>query len=125
MNTTAIDAKAIAHAYIATWNETDAGRRRALLREGWSADARYVDPLAQVSGHEQIDALIGAVHSRYPGFRFALFGQPDAHGEQLRFSWTLGPAETPDLIQGTDFAEVEGGRLKRVTGFLDRVPAGA
>jgi hypothetical protein len=29
------------------------------------------------------------------------------------------------MIKGTDFAVIEDGRLRSVTGFLDKVPAGA
>lgn len=125
MNTAAHDAHAIATGYIAVWNETDAARRAALIDASWTADARYVDPMAQASGHEQISALVGAVHQRYPGFRFHLLGKAEAHGDNLRFSWTLGPSGADDLIQGTDFAQLDAGKLRAVTGFLDRVPAGA
>ena len=125
MNTAALDATAIASRYIAVWNETDAARRLQLLEAGWTTDARYADPLMQASGHEAISALVGAVHQRYPGFRFALAGSPDAHGDHLRFSWTLGPSSAADLIQGTDFAQLEAGKLQSVTGFLDKVPVGA
>ncbi len=125
MNTAALDATTIAQRYIAVWNETDAARRAALIEAGWTANALYVDPMAQASGHAQISALVGAVHQRYPGFRFNLLGQPDAHGDHVRFSWTLGPSEAQDLIQGTDFAQLDAGKLRSVTGFLDKVPAGA
>jgi hypothetical protein len=123
MNTAALDAVGIAHRYIALWNEPDAARRRQRLADDWTADARYVDPMAGATGAEQIDALISAVQQRYPGFRFRLKGQADAHGEHLRFSWTLGPRGAEDLIEGTDFAEVESGKLRSVTGFLDKVPS--
>jgi hypothetical protein len=43
----------------AGWNETDPAARRALIDEVWSADARYIDPLADVAGRDQIDGLIG------------------------------------------------------------------
>ena len=125
MNTASPDATSIAHRYIALWNETDAGRRERLLEADWSADARYVDPLMQASGREQISALVGAVHQRYPGFRFNLLGNADAHGENVRFTWTLGPSGAEDLIQGTDFVRLDGGKLAAVTGFLDKVPVGA
>lgn len=126
MNTaTAIDAGTIAQRYIAVWNETDAARRAQLLEEGWAGDARYVDPLMQASGHDQISALVGAVQQRYPGFRFGLAGRADAHGEHVRFSWTLGPSGAEDLIQGTDFVQLAAGKLQSVTGFLDKVPVGA
>jgi hypothetical protein len=85
----------------------------------------YVDPIAQASGREQISALVGAVQQRYPGFRFNLFGKAEAHGDNLRFSWTLGPSGAQDLIQGTDFAQIDAGKLRSVTGFLDKVPVGA
>ncbi len=125
MNTAAHDATAIAQRYIAVWNETDAARRAELIEAHWTADARYVDPMAQASGHDQISALVGAVHQRYPGFRFNLFGNAEAHGDNLRFSWTLGPSGAEDLIQGTDFAHLDAGKLRSVTGFLDKVPVGA
>jgi hypothetical protein len=125
MNTAAPDAARIAEQYIAVWNETDAERRLKLLETHWSADARYVDPMMQGSGHAQISALVGGVHQRYPGFRFKLKGQADAHGEHLRFSWTLGPSGAEELVEGTDFVQLESGKLRAVTGFLDKVPVGA
>ena len=125
MNTATLDAVSIAKRYIAVWNETDEAHRKRLLEADWAADAHYVDPLMQASGREQISALVGAVHQRYPGFRFNLIGAADAHGDNVRFSWTLGPSGTEDLIQGTDFVRLDGGKLRTVTGFLDKVPVGA
>lgn len=121
----AVDARKTAERYITLWNETDATRRRALLESSWTPDARYVDPLAQVQGHAAISELVGGVQQRFPGWRFRLLGNPDAHGSHLRFTWGLGPSEAEDLIVGTDFAELAEGRLRSVTGFLDKVPAGA
>jgi hypothetical protein len=119
------DANLIAEHYIAAWNETDPARRSELLIKGWSKDATYADPLMKGQGREAIAALIGAVQERFPGFRFALDGRVDSHGDNIRFSWALGPDSDPQMIKGTDFATTEDGRLKSVTGFLDKVPAGA
>ena len=124
MNTTP-DALRLAEDYLAVWNETDAERRLRLLEAHWTADAHYIDPMAEAAGRSQISALVDGVQQRYPGFRFALKGRPDAHGDQLRFSWTLGPDEAADLIEGTDFVRLAQGRLQSVTGFLDKVPAAA
>lgn len=115
----------VAGAYIAVWNETDPERRQALLAAGWAEGATYADPMMAAAGRDQIAALIEGVQTRFPGFRFALQGAVDGFGDNLRFSWSLGPAEEPEMIQGTDFAVIEGGRLKSVTGFLDKVPAAA
>jgi hypothetical protein len=112
----------IAETYIAAWNETDAKARRAMIADTWAADAIYMDPLAAVEGHDGLDALIAGVQERFPGFRFELIGEADGHGENVRFSWGLGPAGADAPIKGTDFVQVEDGRLKVVTGFLDQVP---
>jgi hypothetical protein len=125
MNTAPFDASAVAAHYIALWNETDPVRRLHLLESGWTADAHYVDPVMQGQGREAISALVGAVHERFPGFRFQLAGKADSHGEHLRFSWTLGPSGAEDLIQGTDFVRLDGDKMQSVTGFLDKVPVGA
>ena len=119
------DAATIAHRYIALWNETDPQRRRILMAELWTETATYADPLMRGKGHGGIDALIAGVQGQFPGFRFAVVGQPDGHGDQVRFSWQLGPEGSDGPIKGTDFATLEGGRLSRVIGFLDQVPAAA
>src|SRR5882757_7348248 len=81
------DAAVIADRYIAIWNETDPERRRALLARTWSEGGSYRDPLMQAEGHDQIGALVEAVHARFPGFRFALTGKADGYGDRIRFSW--------------------------------------
>jgi hypothetical protein len=119
------DAATIANRYIALWNETDPERRQALMAELWSEDGTYLDPLIQGQGHEQIGTLIAGVHGQFPGFRFALVGQPDGYGNQVRFSWQLGPEGRDGPIKGTGFATLENGRIRSVVGFLDQVPVTA
>ncbi|HEY4199094.1 MAG TPA: nuclear transport factor 2 family protein [Devosiaceae bacterium] len=117
------DIAKIAATYIAAWNETDTQRRAALLDAHWTEDAAYADPLMAGQGRGEIAGLIAGVHSQFPGFRFQLLGRPDGHGAHGRFSWGLGPDGAEPLIEGTDFVEIADGRLRRVTGFLDKVPA--
>ncbi|HVX82014.1 MAG TPA: nuclear transport factor 2 family protein [Devosiaceae bacterium] len=113
----------IADRYIALWNETDSNVRRSLLASHWSSDARYVDPLMAGKGPDEIDALIAGVQKQFPNFSFRLTGKPDGHGNHMRFSWSLGPGDFVDApIEGTDFVELADGRIRSVTGFLDRVP---
>ena len=114
------DAADIAESYIALWNETDAARRRALLAQSWTEDATYIDPLMKGQGHAEIDALVGAVRARFPGFRFDLLKPADGHGDFVRFSWGLGPDHP---IKGSDVLVVEGRKIRSVIGFLDQVPS--
>ena len=108
-----IDAAHIADRYIALWNERDPMRRREILADGWTDDATYVDPLMAGTGADEIGALIGAVHARFPDSRFTLTGNADVHGDNVRFSWALGPQAEPDMVKGTDFVLLEDGRLLR------------
>ncbi len=115
----------IAQRYIATWNETDPDKRVAWLRSAWAEDVSYADPMAKVAGAEALGALIGGVHSRFPGFRFALIGEPDGHGDYVRLAWSLGPEGGPAPIEGSDVVTVANGRIASVVGFLDKVPEAA
>jgi len=116
------DPARVAERYIAVWNETDAQRRQRLLAETWTPDATYVDPLGRSEGLEQINAMIGAVHDRFPGFTFALDGEADGYGDYVRFSWGLGPDGADAPIKGSDVAVLNGERLRSIIGFLDQVP---
>lgn len=116
----------LAQRYIDAWNETDPIARRSAVDELFSEDARYVDPMALAQGREAIAATIGAVQGQFPGFVFRLAGSVDAHHEQARFTWELGPAGQEAPIVGFDVALTDGaGRLQTVLGFLDKVPATA
>ena len=107
--------------YIAAWNETDPERRRALVAETFSEDARYLDPLMSGEGQDAIAEMIGAAQSQFPGHRFELAYGPDAHNDVVRFAWTLHGADGP-VASGVDFGTVaEDGRLRNVTGFLETV----
>jgi SnoaL-like domain len=118
-----IDAQTLAQRYIASWNETDTDSRRRLVNDLWTEGATYADPMMKAEGQDGIAALIGGVHSQFPGYRFALSGKADGHGPFVRFSWSLAPADGAAIARGTDFAAVAGdGRLAQVTGFLDQVP---
>jgi len=119
------DATSIATRYLELWNERDPQRRHALLAAHWSDNASYVDPLMRGDGHDGIDALVAGVQQRFPDFRFALIGEPNGYGDRVRFSWSLGPDGADSPIKGTDFAVVEKGRIRSITGFLDQVPAQA
>jgi len=93
--------------YIATWNETDAGRRRGLIAKIWADGASYLDPM--LSG-EGLDGI---------GHRFKRTSDVNAHHDRAQFAWELGPEGGPALVKGVDFATLSNeGCLKTVTGFF-------
>jgi SnoaL-like domain len=110
--------------YLACWNETDADTRRALLAEHWIGDATYVDPLVDVRGRDAVDAVIAGAQQQFPGFVFTAAADVDTHHDVTRFGWGLGPAGAVPIILGFDVVTTAAdGRIERVVGFLDRVPA--
>ena len=72
------DFDAIADAYIDMWNETDTTARKARVEQLFAPGGCYTDPLADVTGHDQIDAMINAVQQQFPGMHFTLVGPVDA-----------------------------------------------
>ncbi|MCP2340506.1 nuclear transport factor 2 family protein [Actinomadura rupiterrae] len=112
--------------YIAIWNETDPAARRAAIDEVWAEGATYTDPLAAVEGRDAIDAVIAGAQGQFPGLVFRLAGPVDAHHDIVRFTWELGPEGAEAPVVGFDVAVLdEDGRIAKVHGFLDKVPAAA
>lgn len=113
----------IAH-YLECWNETDPAARKILIDKVWAADAEYIDPLGKVRGRAAIDVTIAAVQQQFPGCVFTLAGPVDAHHQQARFTWALGPDGAEPLVVGFDVAVTDdAGQIAAVLGFLDQVPA--
>jgi nuclear transport factor 2 (NTF2) superfamily protein len=112
--------------YFEAWNAREPGTRGKAVIAAWTADGAYTDPLAVATGHEEIAAVIGAVHERFPGFVFRLSGAVDGHHDTARFSWELvSETDGSAPVAGSDVITLdEDGRIRSVHGFLDRVPAG-
>lgn len=114
----------LADRYIQMWNETSDNDRRGIVDDLWARDARYVDPLADVTGRDAIASLVGAVQSQFPDAVFSLRGPIDAHHDQVRFAWGLGAPDQEPAVIGFDVAIVDlSGQLSAVWGFLDKAPA--
>ena len=110
--------------YIAVWNEPDADARCHAIGELWTKDGRYTDPLAAVEGHRAIGEVIAGARDQFESYVFKLTGDVDAHHDIVRFGWELMPEGGESVVVGFDVAVVaEGGRLRNVYGFLDKVPA--
>lgn len=118
------DYQQLVHDYLTAWNTTDPETRRTAIERVFTSDARYADPLADVTGHDQLAAVVAAAQAQFPGFVFSLIGPVDGHHDQARFTWGLGPAGAEPVVVGSDAVTVaEDGRISLVLGFLDRVPA--
>jgi SnoaL-like domain len=84
------DVATLVDKYIATWNERDAGLRRALIAQTFADDGDYLDPLMQGDGQVGIDAMIAGVQQQYGECRLELAAGPDAHNDRVRVTWQAG-----------------------------------
>jgi hypothetical protein len=117
------DIENIVRRYLDSFNETDARRRRATIDSLYTEDCSYVDPNVVLTGRDAIDGYIAGVQKQFPGVVFTLAGGVDAHHDQARFTWHVGPPGGAPVAVGFDVAVVEGDRIRRIYGFLDSVPA--
>jgi hypothetical protein len=110
--------------YIQAWNADSADDRAKAVAAAWTEDGSYTDPLAEVSGHEGIAALIAGAREQFPGFEFRLSGSVDGHHDTARFGWELvSVADGSAPVAGFDVVTLAAdGRIRTVSGFLDRVP---
>lgn len=104
--------------YFAYWNETDPEARMAVVTATFAPEARYIDPLLEASGHQELHAMADAVHAQYPGHRFEQTTALDAHHDQLRYGWRLVAPDGSVTVEGIDIAQLSNGQLAAVTGFF-------
>jgi hypothetical protein len=103
------DPAPLANRYVAVWNEPDPARRRAAIRELWSADATHVlqppdqmrtaaaglgfDRLVlQARGHDALEARVTRSHQEFvaPGrFVFRSRGDADRLHDVVKFHWEM------------------------------------
>ena len=114
------DPTTVVRTYIEMWNETDPERRRRLVAETLTDDARYLDPMMSGDGPDGISEMIGGAQQQLPDHRFALVSGPDAHHDRVRFTWSVASAAGESVAVGVDFATTaDDGRLRDITGFLE------
>ena len=97
----------IIDAYVASWNETDPGKRKSALAASCATDARYRDPVMVSDGHSGLDAMLAGVQAKFPGFVLKRISKVDSHNDAVRFAWSLGPASgLKGLLIGTAFGAI-------------------
>jgi SnoaL-like domain len=108
--------------YVASWNETDPAKRKSALAASCAGNASYRDPVMTSDGHAGLDAMLAGVQAKFPGFVLRRTSGVDCHNGSARFSWSLGPAAGPAVVEGVDFcALAPDGRLEQVVGFIDKM----
>ena len=117
--TTTTDTSTTVDRYFAAWNDTDPASRLAAVVRAWAPEGRYVDPVADVTGHQAISDMIGGVHEQYPGVTLRCSSEVGSHHDVIRFDWEILHENGGLALSGIDVARVgEDGRLVDVRGFF-------
>ena len=113
----------IVETYVASWNETDPAKRGAAIARAWADKGSYRDPVMASDGHAGIDAMLAGVQAKFPGFVLKRTAPLWLSTFDVRFTWSLGPAAGPTVVEGVDFGTLAAdGRLATIVGFIDKMP---
>ncbi|MDC0434242.1 nuclear transport factor 2 family protein [bacterium] len=120
----AIDIENTLKDYCAAWCEPDVNKRRAFLENAWSDDGIYQDPLGEAAGREQLIALIGGMHHKFPGARVEITSGVSKHHGKIYFEWQMLSGDGNVAFKGVDFGSFSAeGRLAQIVGFFVPTPA--
>jgi hypothetical protein len=112
-----LDLHDLASRYVAVWNEPDAERRRAAVRELWSADAVHVVQapkelrqaaeglgfhglVLEARGHDALELRVTHAYEEFvaPGtFVFRPCGDPDRLHDVVKLRWEMVPRDGGDV----------------------------
>ena len=120
-----IDYNRLMHANLTrVFNERDAGRRIAAIRELYTDDAVLYEPDTSAKGHAAISEAVSALLTHLPpNFVFSAEGPAIGHHNIGRLKWRSGPPEGLPAITGMDVAHFEHGRIHSLYVFLESAAA--
>jgi len=102
------------------FNERDAKRRIAAVRELYAEDAVLYEQDSAAKGHPAIDAAAASVLSSLPpDFAFKAIGPAIGHHGIGRLRWQAGPPNGPVAVTGMDVAYFANGRIHSLYVFLE------
>jgi hypothetical protein len=118
------DLNILAARYIEMWNEPDAGKRSAIVRELFAAEAVHYTPTREFHGLERMDARVTEGYEQFvkPGANiFRPVAGANGHHGAVRFQWEMVELATGRVIgRGCDFLLMdEHGRILSDHQFID------
>ena len=95
------DAEHIARRYVALWNETDAGKRRAAIEDFFTAEAAHFVRAREAKGYAALEERIIGSHEksvRDGGFVFRVRPGAQRLRDVVTFHWEMVPRDNPNRI---------------------------
>lgn len=108
--------------YVAAWQEKSSGKRFEFLTHCFAENGRYVDPTADVSGRERLNAHIGEILESSNG-RVEITSSPVSHHDVVHFTWHMVAPDGAIMVAGHDFIRLdEDGKIAHLAGFFGDPP---
>jgi len=108
---------------LAVFGERDDPTRKAAIEETYTSNVVwYETDGAVLNGHDALDKKAAELLASSPGFIFSVDGDKIVTQNLGALGWKFGPPEAPDLVKGTDFIIVEGGKIKALWTAITKVP---
>ncbi|KAK0725555.1 hypothetical protein B0H67DRAFT_135211 [Lasiosphaeris hirsuta] len=109
---------------LSVFAERDAPVRKAAIERIYTDDVIWYETDGTViTGHAALDKRAGELLASNPGFAFSADGESVVTQNLGMLSWKFGPPGAPDLIKGSDFVIVEGGKIKALWTAITNVPS--
>jgi hypothetical protein len=119
MSTTHIDQQKTWETYASAWKAESAEAKRALLGASLAPECSYLDPLASVSGWDELIGYMTQFHQQVPGGHFAT-RRFHFHDGQSVTQWDMLDGHGKVIGDGVSVGHYnEAGRLVAVRGFFD------
>jgi hypothetical protein len=109
--------------YDKAWNLDAAEPRRALLNAIWGQNSRYVDPLADVTGPEAVDKMVGNFRLIFIGAKVSsTSGVANAGDGWVTVDWIIkSRLGGRTLFEGFDVAHLSAdGKIELLAGFFGK-----
>ncbi|WP_394778056.1 nuclear transport factor 2 family protein [Undibacterium sp.] len=105
--------------YTSAWKTESADEKRALIAATLARDCTYQDPLAKVSGADELIAYMRNFHQQMPGAHFVTRRFRFHHGQSVA-QWDMVDAQGKVIGDGVSVGHYnDAGRLVTITGFFD------
>jgi hypothetical protein len=115
-------AKLLEDSLLVIWNDRDAARRLAAMKEVYAADMVFYESNdgPAITGYQAVNDLVDKLQAQWPlEFRFELNRPSQVNHQVQHISWTLGIPGEPPVATGMDIAIIEDGKIKSLHLFLD------
>jgi SnoaL-like domain len=94
------------------FNERSPTARMATMKSIYALDFVFYEPTRSFKGNTEVDACVQALLDKFPTWVFRPAGPVSVNHNLGVLPWYFGPEGEEPVVEGTDIAVIEGGKMK-------------